>query len=336
MTSRERVQRAIQFRKPDRIPVYFPDLGVSDLVFVADASLPFSGRWEGSFWRDEWGCGWERVEGGPLEDWGQVVDFPLACWENLSHYQWPEPRVRERWELLSRLRAAADRFPQEAEAYHLVKIPFTLFERLWALRGMENLLLDFLDYPERVQDLADRVLEFQKALIRGLEPFAPHFVQGVFFTDDWGSQTGPLISPKVFDTFLLPRYRQLIQLSHELRLDVWFHTCGNTLAYIERMLEVGVDVLHLEQPRLLGLEEVSERLAGRVCLAAMVDLQRTLPRSSPVEVEEEAYLLATLWGTPEGGFIGMDYEEAGALGIPRENREAALKGFLRGSRRVKG
>lgn len=336
MTSRERVQRAIRFQKPDRIPVYFPDLGVSDLVFVADASLPFSGKPEGSFWRDEWGCGWRRAEEGPLEDRGQVVDPPLPCWEDLSYYRWPEPNIRRRWELLSRLRAASDWLPKEAEVYHLVKIPFTLFERLWALRGMENLLLDFLEHPERVQDLADRVLEFQKALVRGLKPFTPHFVQGVFFTDDWGSQTGPLISPKVFENFLLPRYYQLVHLSHKLGLDVWFHTCGNTLAYIERMVEIGVDVLHLEQPRLLGIEEVSKRLAGKVCLASTVDLQRTLPRASPVEVEEEAYLLATLWGTLEGGFIGMDYEEAGALGIPRENRESALRGFLKRSKTLGG
>ena len=57
---------------------------------------------------------------------------------------------------------------------------------------MEDLHL----HREKVEELAERVTEFVLGIVAGWGGARPGYaVDGVYFTDDWGTQEGLLISP---------------------------------------------------------------------------------------------------------------------------------------------
>ena len=99
--------------------------------------------------------------------------------------------------------------------------------------------------------------------------------------------------------------------------------------FIDGFIDVGVDVLNLQQPRVLGIEEIGKKYAGKVCFATLCDIQHTLPFKSNEEITEEARLLLDCWATDSGGFILMDDGNGEALGIPDSKRKAMLDAFLK-------
>lgn len=320
MTSRERVEKAIAFQNPDRVPVHCPSLGVSDLHWVR---YGVAQGWQPSVpGEDEWGCIWETTG----NDMGQLKGHPLARGYHGARGQWvnfPDPHARGRFDALREQTHKAE------GRYVLADCSFTLFERMCALRGMENLLQDFYLAPEQVHELAERVLAVQMGFVEGYARNGGHRIDGVFLTDDWGMQDRPFVSLDVFREFFKPRYQRLFDFIHSAGWHVWFHTCGRVNDFLEEFITIGCDVLHLEQPRLLGIEEIGRRCAGRVCFAATCDIQRTLPLKTPDEVRAEARLLLRSWGTPSGGFIGVEYEAPDPLAIPVENLRAMGEEWLR-------
>ena len=98
------------------------------------------------------------------------------------------------------------------------------------------------------------------------------------------------------------------------------------------LIDIGVDVLNLQQPRALGIEEIGEQFAGRVAFSSLCDIQHTLPFKGEQGIREEAELLLQCWGTPEGGFILSDYGDGRAIGVELEKKEIMLDAFLNADR----
>ncbi len=85
MTSYEIVRWAIEFERPERLPIWFDALGISDFqlvkwnqIGVGDKKLRLT--------MDEWGCGWMRSE---VANMGQVKIHPLAEHSTFESFRWP-------------------------------------------------------------------------------------------------------------------------------------------------------------------------------------------------------------------------------------------------------
>ena len=107
------------------------------------------------------------------------------------------------------------------------------------------------------------------------------------------------------------------------------HTCGKVNEIIDGLIEIGVDVLNLQQPRALGIEEIASRFAGRVCFSTTCDIQQTLPFKGEQEIIEEAKLLIDCWGTDAGGLILSEYGDGMAIGVSDDKKRIMLDAFNR-------
>jgi uroporphyrinogen-III decarboxylase len=204
-----------------------------------------------------------------------------------------------------------------------------LFERLHSLRGFENLMLDIYTEPARLEALADRVADFDVEIIRNISRRFPGEVDGLFFTEDWGDERSLLLSPEVWRTLFAPRYRRIFQACRDAGWDVWMHSCGRINDIIGDLIDLGVNVLNLQQPRTLGIEEIGRRFAGRICFQTSCDIQRTLPHGSDEEIRDEARRLVQCWGTDEGGFIlADDRDNDEVMRVPLAKRRVMLEAFL--------
>lgn len=329
MTSRERVLRAITFTGPDRVPInhavfpgaferhgqalvevldqYPDDFGNRPLLAAGAAEVARDQREE---YRDPWGSVWVRLHGYSV---GEVKQPGLPTWDAFPGYQFPPPTPQAHFDdLKARLEVSHD--------YWVNGSGGALFEQLQWIRGPENLYTDLAEDREELHTLADRLVEYYLASItRYLEAG----VDGISFSDDWGSQRALLIHPRQWRSFFKPRYRRLFEPIKEAGKYVFFHTDGWTLDILQDLCEIGVDVLN-PQHTLMGEEEISRRLGGRVCFRSDLDRQRIIPHGTPDEITEHVKRVIAAFGRFNGGLILH-----GEIGpdVPLENVKAMYAAF---------
>ena len=316
------MQRAISFGCPDRLPMMLDSLGRSDVHWV-NWNQVGSGDSNIRQTLDEWGCTWSRTE---ARNMGQVTGHPLEDWAALRDYRWPDPQDPGFYTGIEK------QFDGSRDKFVLTKIFMLLFERLHSLHGFANTLADLALGDERLERLADRVVDFDLGIIENLAGRFPGRIHGLYFTDDWGTEQRTMISPKLWGEFFQPRYRRLFHAIHAAGWVVWMHSCGQISAIVDGLIEVGVDVLNLQQPRVFGIEGFGRRYAGRVAFETLCDIQKTLPFGGRQEIQREAQLLMKYWAVPEGGLILGDYGESDAIGVTPEKKSWMLDAFLAADR----
>jgi len=328
MTSYEVVRRAIEMQTPSRLPIKLeqpiltPRWGLleSDVAVVRWKYIGTGDRRKRETY-DEWGCLWVRSE---INNMGQIKVHPLESWDRLDAYAWPDPDDPA---LYAGMEA---QFTGLEDRYILTDFFMLLFERMQALRGFENCLTDFYQEPEKASALADRLVDFDLRVIDNISRRFPGRIHGFWFTEDWGTQQALMINPRLWRSFFKPRYRVLFDAMHAAGWHIWMHTDGRMNAVLEDLLELGLDVVNLQQPRVNGIEEIGSQFRGRLCFESSADIQATLPGKSPAEVKSEARLLLEQWADRRGGFILSIDENEVDLNIPHENTLAMIDGFLEG------
>ena len=269
---------------------------------------------------DDWGCHWDTTD---VKNMGQVVGYPLREWSDLDRYRPPDPCNPFYYERLGPL------LDEAADRYVVLTAHSLLFSRLHKLRGFATTMEDFYLSPEHVHRALDMIADFKIRQCRELHRRFSDRIDGLFMTDDWGTQRGTFIGKNTFDEFFAPRYRQIFQAIHDCGWHVILHSCGRINAFVPALIELGVDVLNMQQTRSYGLVEFGQQFRGKVCFLATVDIQATLPRGVEAEVREEARQLVQHWSTPAGGMIAFDYGDWGAIGVDEKTVLVMFDEFVR-------
>ena len=172
------------------------------------------------------------------------------------------------------------------------------FERLWALRGMENALTDFYLYPDEVHRFFRMLTDFYKRAMERIKEEVD--VDGFFVTDDIGTQKAPFFSLELFREFFKPYYKELIDKAHELGTHFWLHSCGNIEPFLPEFIEIGLDVIHPIQKNTMNEKEIAEKYGDKICIWAGFDVQYLMAFGTPEEVREEVRFLMKTYRRPEG------------------------------------
>ena len=191
--------------------------------------------------------------------------------------------------------------PKDDGKYRIAHWWYCFFERLWSLRGMENALMDFYLYPDEVHRLFDKLTDFYCSVIeRSKEELN---ADGVFTSDDIGTQTGPFFSPEIFEEFFKPYYKRIVDKAHSLGMHFWLHTCGNIEPFIPSFIEIGLDVLHPIQKYTMSEVDIAKKYGDKLCIWAGFDVQRTIPYGTAEDVREEVRYLINTYANKHGRFI---------------------------------
>lgn len=318
ITSEDRVRRAIEFRGPDRPPVVFwnRDQGEGDvMLYHLSLGRPGDGSPDAWDWSvNEWGYHLVKMGDGTM---GHPVDLVYKMMPALSEIRTPALREPERM-------SAVPAFLRRSEKrYRLASLDLSGFTVYTFLRGFANAMEDFLLDPGGFEALMDSVIEFECELIRMA---ARHGFHGVHFADDWGTQSGLMISPALWRKLFKPRYRLQFDLAHRLGLHAWFHCCGKFFSIMDDFREIGVDVLNISQPNVNDIEGIGRALRGRQCFMVPISYQTVSITGTPQDIYREAKRLFDSLATPEGGFIGY-VEEYSVMGMSEENYRACGRAF---------
>ncbi|MBN1863475.1 MAG: hypothetical protein JW808_01100, partial [Victivallales bacterium] len=242
-------------------------------------------------WKDQWGTGWEDDGHGAKTEY-----YPLESgYEALARYPFPDPQRA------ARFAAADERLKQRGDRYVQAVVWLTLFERLWMLRGFDNMLMDPYTDEANFSRLRDRVVDYNLAII---DQWTARGVDAVFFSDDWGCQRSLLMNPDDWRRFYRPAYRRMFERVRSGGAHVWMHLCGNITSILPDLIDIGLNVLNPVQPQAMDVRQLSQEFGGKVCFYGGVDVQGTLVRGTPEDVKREVRELITLFGKFDGGYIG--------------------------------
>jgi len=324
MVSRERVKRAIHFEGPDRLPHYLPDGGPNDILWLWIPRPPERQAWRphGNHERriDEWGVTWERSEGQSV---GEAIEWPIADITQQAKYVLPDlnhPRY------YMEARAAIEASNRELNPlYCLGVMPFSsLNEGTHNIMGLQRMFLAYYEQPEHLKALLARMAAAQRESIVRL---ARCGCDGIMAYDDWGLQDRLMVSLDLVIEFFLPHYRANWRSAHELGMDVWMHSCGNTLELLPALIDAGLDVIQLDQQENMGLDNLDRVAGGKLAFWCPVDIQQTMVRGTPEDVRHYVQRMTATLGGHNGGLISMAYSSPKAVNHSGENTAAMCQAF---------
>lgn len=322
MNHRERILAVLRHQPVDRLPTDIwateevwallrRHLGAHDNLAVMDAldidgimgiAPPYIGpphRVAGGIFYDEWGMG-SRVQEYGSGVYSEQVVFPLAnitTVEELEAWDWPSPD----WYDYARLPELAAEHPERA-----IQLGYTaIFFWHNKLRGLEQSLMDPLLNPELTHALVRKVAEFMAEYHRRCFEATKGLVQLTQVTDDYGSQTGLLISPAIFDSFYRPAVQAAIDMAKAYGLYVFHHDDGDCRRLLPRLTEMGIDLLNPIQWRCgnWDLAQLKADYGQKLTFHSAVDNQQTLPFGSALDVRREVRHLIEVLGGDGTGFI---------------------------------
>jgi hypothetical protein len=166
---------------------------------------------------------------------------------------------------------------------------------VWASRGffqalgvgdwptLEQVLLGTRECPARVRDLLELYGDFcARMLDLTLRDVDPEFI---YLSEPVSDNTGPLISPAMFDEFMVPVYRKIVAVAHTHGCDnILVSTYGNSARLFPSMLDAGVSMLWLSEapdtPE-LDYRALRRRLGPRLGLIGGIPL--SILRSAPID-----------------------------------------------------
>lgn len=316
MTNREVVLETIKFGNPDRLAYDFPPKYGSDFTGMGMNPSPDMRTPSGV---DEWGAVWENIGVSQL---GEVKDFPLKDWADWDKLNIPDIRREDRWEGIKGARErAGDKF--------LLGSGISIYERVHFIRGLENTWADIYEAPEQLQMLLDILVDMNLVAI---EKYAQEECDGLIFCDDWGLQDRLMINPVKWREIWKPRYARIFKAAHDANMCTFMHSCGYTVDILDDLIEVGLDVIHMDQQENMGLELLGRRFGGRITFFAGVDIQFTMSNGSHDDIRAYCRKMAECLGRPNGGFIPRWYTDPVGVGHSMESIEVMCEEFLKISR----
>lgn len=285
-----------------------PTLTGSHLVESGEPDVPMRPIGD-DCWQDVFGVVWDRSVD---KDIGIVKTAPMPE-PTLRGFRWPDPHNPESFKRIpARLAHYPDRF-------HTFRLGFSLYERAWTLRGMENLMIDFLDNPGFVHELLTRITDYNIAHVRQALDYD---IDAVYFGDDWGQQRGLQMGADLWREFIKPQLKRMYDAVHEKGRFVFIHSCGAVSELFDDFIELGVNCFNPFQPEVMDVYGLLPRYRGRLAFHGGMSTQKILPFGTMQDVVKETRRLMD--AGQDGGYI---FAPAHAVegDVPLENMLAFIE-----------
>ena len=305
ITPRERVLLALSHRQPDVTPWQIDltiDAHAKTAAYLGDPDLAskmgnhLAGYEDGYFvevrpnyWQDPFGIVWNRTIDKDIGNPDEV----LLPEPELSHYRFPEPDLARNGRGLEKLVA------EHPDRFRYASVGFSMFERAWTLRGMENLLTDMILHPHFVDELLDRILEYN---LKVIDHFVQYDVDCIRFGDDWGHQYGLLMGPKLWRRFIKPRVAAMYARAKAAGKYIMQHSCGAIQELFPDLIDIGLDIFNTFQPEVMDVDYCKREYGHHLTFYGGISTQQVLPRVGPEELKVHIREMIARIGV-DGGYI---------------------------------
>jgi len=330
-TPRERVYTALSFSEPDVCPYYiwidqemvgplaehyqdpdFRETYVRDHTVMVEVLAGREPQPDGTY-RDEFGTLWRQ---------GNIPHIvrPALCEPSLEGYRFPDLATDAHFAHLPEwIERYQDRF-------RIVQLGMLFFERTWAMRGFENVLVDFYESPKFVDELLHGL---EQVSLRAIERLLLQYgdrIDAIGFSDDTGGEHAMLLSPEMWRRILKPHLRRMFGRIRQAGKKAYFHSCGNIRPIVPDLIDIGVDMLQPLQPESMDIFELKREFGRDLCLVGGISTQKTLPFGTPEDVVIEVGKCLEHMA-PGGGYV-MAPAKPIMPGVPLANATALIDSIV--------
>jgi MtaA/CmuA family methyltransferase len=143
------------------------------------------------------------------------------------------------------------------------------------LRGINTLMTDFYDDPAFVRDLFEFVVEMELRFARA-QVEAGIDLMGI------GDAAASLVGPAIYEEFVWPYEKKMVDGLHAMGTRVRLHICGNTRRILAGMGRLGCEIVDLDF--MVPLAEGREKMAPDQVLLGNLDPVRAVRDGTPESI----------------------------------------------------
>lgn len=255
--------------------------------------------------------GYKHPEGRPAFDpsWQTKRDTLSAagCFaevetvEELEAYPWPDPQYLDFTDVYAEIEQYQDKMVftgMWSPFFHIVADFF----------GMENYFIKMYEYPEVVEAVTTRIVDFYVAANEKFFEGLGDRADVMFFGNDFGTQRDLFLSPDQFRQFVLPSFKRLVEVGKKYNKKVMLHSCGSIYRIIPDLITLGVDMLHPIQAQAAGMcaAELAQYKEDLIFVGG-IDAQTFFVNATPDQIREEVRRVRSLLGP--GLIVSPSHEE---------------------------
>lgn len=167
--------------------------------------------------------------------------------------------------------------------------PFSLASMI---RGSQEWMLDLLmQEPSAIHEMLEYCAGISEQFIHLMAQ------TGCDMLSNGDSPAGPdMVAPEIYEMYALPYEKRLVDLSHRYNLPYALHICGNTESILGKMLLTGADAFELDYKT--DSRKAFDLMHEKVCFIGNIDPSGVLALGSPELTEQKTReLLAVFAGT---------------------------------------
>ena len=229
----------------------------------------------------------------------------------LDGYVFPQPPIADGSSF------EADRAASDGELFGMYSAG-SLFERLLALRGDEDVYCDLAADSPQLNYVADRIAQYARARVEYAVAIG---ADAVSFGDDYGTERALLFSPQLWRSFFKRRLRYIFEPAVKAGMFVHFHSCGMILPIIPDLREIGVTSFWPQLPAYDMSQLASLCRSLGLAVAVHTDRANTMTFGTPSQVRD---LVRREYETFRMGDGGAWFYIEADNGFPFENIEALV------------
>jgi hypothetical protein len=175
------------------------------------------------------------------------------------------------------------------------------------IRDLQEWYMSLVTRPSYVREVFDRQCDIGIANLARIHDAVGEALSAVFITGtDFGTQRGPLISPRTYRALFQPVHARINAWVHEhTTWRCFIHSCGSIWRLLDDIVDAGFDVLNPVQTSAAEMDPqaLKDRYGDRLTFwGGGVDTQRTLPFGTPEEVRAMVRDRIAVFGSG-GGFV---------------------------------
>jgi uroporphyrinogen decarboxylase len=195
---------------------------------------------------------------------------PIQNREDFEQYPWDE-LSRRFWDVADQQFAMLGQcLPEGMKA--LGGVGNGVLEISEDLVGFQYLCYLMADDPDLVTNLYRRIGDLMVEIwTTFLQRYADYFVI-CRFGDDLGFRSGPLVSPKVIKTHIIPQYRRVVELIQKANRPFLWHSCGNIFSIMEEVIAIGINAKHSNEDAIAPFDKWIELYNDRIGLLGGIDV----------------------------------------------------------------
>lgn len=309
MTSKERVFKAINFEESDRCPYDIRlDYRLADKLKSKygekfDSLSPFGSDLHVQFFFGTW-----LTKSKTIKKNGENWQVPgLTSLDELVNFQWPAP-------LDDSIYANLSEEIEKAVKTIFVGIP-GIMSVADILRGYEGIFMDIYDNPVKLEEMMRCIFNVQKKVV---ERVCEMGIDVLYLLDDIAGNKGLLMSQEHLEKYVLKYDEELIRIAKDKGIKVAFHSDGNIIPILNRLIEMGADIVNPLRPVECDLVKFRQQYKGKLVVYGGLDNAGIIRRGTPKEIEN--HIVETFHLLGDGGGLILSCHEI-PDGTPVENIE---------------